>query len=372
MNLRMLMMLAASALVFGGVFGFKWYGNRMMNRYFDTMPVPLVTISSAKASKETWDLTLTAVGTLEAVRGTDVTTEASGIVDAIEFESGDTAAAGEMLVTLDRATDLAELAALEAEAELARQELERARNLVGRGAISESEVDRRAAEAAAAHASVDAQRARIAQKVIRAPFAGELGIRKVDLGQHISPGTGIVTLQALDPIHVNFKLPQQQLADVRVGYPVVIDVEAFGDRHFRGAITAIEPRVETSTRNFEVQATLANPDRLLRPGMFAQVLVELGASEEVVVVPQTAVSYNPYGDSVWVIVPAEREARPTVERRLVTLGRRRGDLVQVSAGLAVGEEVATSGLLKLRNGASIQIDNSIQPGAESTPQPPNS
>jgi membrane fusion protein (multidrug efflux system) len=366
MNLRMLSMLAATALVFGGVFGFKWFGNRMMNQYFDNMPVPAVTVSTATAFKDKWDITLTAVGTIEAQMGTEVTTEASGIVDAIKFESGDSVAAGAVLVTLDRTTDNAELAALVSAGELADLELGRARNLINRSAVAEAELDRRASTASASKAQVDAQRARIAQKVIRAPFAGELGIRKVDLGDHLSPGTGIVTLQSLDPILVNFMLPQQRLGDVRAGMPIKIGVEAFDDRDFHGTITALEPRVDKATRSFEVQATLANPEKMLRPGMFVQVEVELGASEEVTVVPQTSVSYNPYGDSVWVLVGG------SVERRLVQLGRRRGDLVQVVSGVEPGDEIATSGLLKLRNGAQIEVNNDIQPGAESAPRPPNS
>jgi membrane fusion protein (multidrug efflux system) len=286
--------------------------------------------------------------------------------------------AGDVLLTLDRATDLAELAALEAQAELSGQELGRAQNLFSRGAISGSEIDRRSAESAAARANVEAQRARIAQKVIRAPFAGEIGIRQVDLGQHIEPGTAIVTLQALDPIHVNFMLPQQLLAQVRVDLPVAIRLDALADRHFAGHITAIEPRVDISTRNFEAQATLDNSEHLLRPGMFAQVQIDLGATENVVVIPQTSISYNPYGDSVWVVVGAgggEADANAqtfSIERRLVKLGRRRGDLVQVSQGIEAGEEVATSGLLKLRNGIGVIVNNAIQPGAESTPKPPNS
>jgi len=370
MNLRMLIMLTATALVFGGVFGFKWFGSRMMNEYFDHMPVPAVTVSTAKAFKDKWDATLAAVGTLEAQMGTEVTTEASGIVDAIRFESGDSVAKGEVLLTLDRATDTAELAALEAAAQLADLELGRTRSLINRSAVAEIEVDRRAATAAAAKAQVDAQRARIAQKVIRAPFAGELGIRQVDLGDHLAPGTSIVTLQSLDPILVNFMLPQQQLSAIHVGQPIALSVEAFNDRDFRGVITAIEPRVDTATRNFEVQATLANADKTLRPGMFAQVRVDLGASEEVTVVPQTSVSFNPYGDSVWVLV--EGSSPRSVERRLVQLGKRRGDLVQVTGGVEAGDEIATSGLLKLRNGVPIEVNNDIQPGAESAPKPPNS
>jgi membrane fusion protein (multidrug efflux system) len=377
MNRRMLIMLVACALVFGAVFGFKWYGNRMMNQAFDNLPVPPATVSTTKAFSDTWPLSLEAVGTLRAMRGTDVTTEASGIVEAIEFESGDSVEQGDVLVTLDRVTDFAELEALEAQAVLSEQELSRAKNLIASNAISKAEVDQRAAQAAAARANVAAQRARIAQKVIRAPFAGQLGIRRIDLGQHIEPGTAVVTLQALDPIYVNFKLPQQLLADVSVDLPVQIELEAFEHRKFSGRLTAIEPRIDESTRNFEAQATLGNEDHVLRPGMFAQVDVDLGAAENVIVVPQTSISYNPYGDSVWVVIPATGEATGakqglTVERRLVTLGRRRGDLVQVVSGLAVGEEVATSGLLKLRNGIGVIVNNEIQPAAEREPQPPNS
>ena len=377
MNRRLLLMLVACALVFGAVFGFKWYGNRMMNQAFDNLPVPPATISTTKAFEDTWPLTLAAVGTLRAVRGTDVTTEASGIVDSIEFESGDSVDHGDVLVTLDRATDFAELAALEAQAALGEQELSRAQNLITSAAISKAEVDHRAAEALAARANVDAQRARIAQKVIRAPFAGALGIRRIDLGQYIEAGTAIVSLQSLDPIYVNFKLPQQLLANVRVDLPVQIEIEAFQHRKFGGRMTAIEPRVEESTRNFEAQATLANEDHSLRPGMFAQVQVDLGSDENLIVVPQTSISYNPYGDSVWVVVAATGDGTGggqglTVERRIVKLGRRRGDLVQVVSGVVVGEEIATSGLLKLRNGIGVIVNNDIQPGAETEPRPPNS
>lgn len=371
MNGRMVLMLAACGLVFGGIFGFKWFGNRMMNEFFDSAPVPPETVSSAKAFEDVWPLSLMAVGTAQAVRGTDVTTEASGIVDSIQFESGEHVSVGDVLVTLDRSTDLAELAALEAQAALAEQELERAESLFARNAVSQSELDNRSAQAAAARANVAAQRARIAQKVIRAPFSGELGIRRVDLGRHISPGTAIVNLQSLDPIHVNFSLPQQQLGELRAGMPIHVRLEGKGLAPLKGQITAIEPAIDTSTRNFEAQATLANTQRTLRPGMFVQVEVVLGRDEQVVVVPQTAISFNPYGDSVWVLAPAP-DGGLAAERRVVTTGRRRGDLVQIVDGLVPGEAVATSGLLKLRNGVPVNVNNTVQPSAEPTPVPPNS
>lgn len=370
MNGRMLTMLVACGLLFGGIFGFKWFGNRMMNEFFDAAPVPPATVSSARAYEDAWSSNLSAVGTVRAVRGTDVTTEASGIVDSIQFESGDEVAAGDVLITLERSTDLAELAALEATAELAEQELGRAESLFERNAVSRSELDSRAASAAAARANVDAQRARIAQKVIRAPFGGQLGIRRVDLGRHIAPGTAIVSLQALDPIHVNFRLPQQQLASVQVGMPVRVRLEADSHDSGEGEITAIEPAIDTSTRTFEAQATLANRERKLRPGMFVRVEIVLGREESVTVVPQTAVSFNPYGDSVWVLAAADGGGL-VAERRVVRTGRRRGDLVQITDGLAPDEEVATSGLLKLRNGVPVNVNNGVQPSAETAPEPPN-
>ena len=364
-------MLVACGLVFGGIFGFKWFGNKMMNQFFDTAPVAAATVSSAVAFEDTWPLRLNAVGTVRAVKGTDVTTETSGIVDSIQFESGDSVDAGAVLVTLDRSTDLAELQALEAQAVLTAQELARARSLLQRNAVSQSELDTRAAADAAANANVAAQRARIAQKIIRAPFTGELGIRRIDLGQHISPGAAIVSLQSLDPIYVNFKMPQQLLSQISTGLPVAVRLGDGSARNYAGTITAIEPAIDTSTRNFEAQATLANPARALRPGMFAQVEVDLGQAESTVVVPQTAVSFNPYGDSVWVVSAAADGSR-TAERRVVRTGRRRGDLVQITQGLAAGEEIATSGLLKLRNGLPVNINNDVQPGAERSPRPPNS
>lgn len=372
MNKRMLVMLVACAILFGGIFGFKWFGSRMMNQFFDTMPVPPVTVSTAAARAETWPLSLDAVGTLAAVRGTDVTTEASGIVDSIRFESGQSVPAGAALLTLDRSTDQAELEALEADAALAQQQLDRARNLAARDAIAKSELDRSAAEAAAAAANVEAQRARIAQKVIRAPFAGRLGIRRVDLGQHLSPGTPIVSLQSLDPIYVDFRLPQQHVGRIREGLPITIDIDAFAGRSFKGRVTAVAPLVDMSTRNFEAQATLANDGRVLRPGMFAAVRIDLGQSEETVVVPQTAISYNPYGDSVWVIKARTGEALAQAERRVVEVGRRQGDLVQILEGLEAGEQIATSGLLKLRSGVPVMVDNTVQPSADRAPEPPNS
>lgn len=425
MNKKMLIMLAACALVFGGIFGFKWFKSRLINHFFDTMPESAVTVSTTQASVQTWPLRLSAVGTVRAVKGTEVTTQVAGIVDSIRFDSGGSAKSGQILLTLDRSVDQAQLEALQAQAKLADVQLERDRKLFAQKAISRSQLDQSDAQAAAARANAAAQQARVDQKVIRAPFAGELGIRKVDLGDHLDPGTAIVSLQSLDPIYVDFKLPQQQLGAVRTGLPVAANVDlsgeadsgagrdasddvgddrsagndrdlspgtagidgidggasrsagedggdgsARGERWLTGHLSAIDPLVDTSTRNFQAQATFANPGHVLRPGMFARIEIDLGRNEDVIAVPQTAISFNPYGDSVWVI-GSGKDGKRTAERRIVKTGRRRGDLVQVVAGLKAGEQVATSGLLKLRNGVPVNVDNQVQPPAQTAPEPPN-
>jgi membrane fusion protein (multidrug efflux system) len=372
MNRRLFIVLGICLVLFGGIFGFKAFVNRMMTRAFDNMPQPPATVSATEVRRETWADDLMAVGTLRAVAGTDVTTEASGIVDGIEFESGDQVAAGAVLVTLVTSTDRAQLAALEAQQRLAEQELERVQQLYERRVSSKSDLDRADAQAASAKANVEAQRAKVEQKVIRAPFAGVLGIRKVDIGQYLSAGNPIVTLTALDRIYVDFTLPQQHLADVAEGQAVDVILEAFGDRRFVGQITAIEPQVDVATRNFTARATLVNDDHELRPGMFARVEIALGNPEDVIVVPQTAVSFNPYGDSVWIITEAAEGGGLTAQRRVVRTGRRQGDLVAIADGVDVGEQVATSGLLKLRNGSTVIINNDVQPSAELAPTPPNS
>ncbi|MFC4728049.1 efflux RND transporter periplasmic adaptor subunit [Coralloluteibacterium thermophilus] len=375
---RMFWMLLAVAIVFGGIFFVKWFGNRAMNQFLDNMPQPPATISAAEAVRETWSEAVQAVGTLEAVNGANVTTEAGGVVSAIHFEAGQEVAAGDVLLHLNASTEIATLRALEASAELARTQAERYRELGERQLVSRAEIDQRASEAASTLAQAEAQRALIAQKTIRAPFSGVLGIRRVNLGQYIGPGDAIVSLQSLDPIFLNFTLPQQRLAEVRTGQRVVASVDAQDGRSFEGEITAIEPEVDPDTRNFMVQATLRNPDRSLRPGTFARVSFDLGEPTEVVVIPQTAISFNPYGNSVYVITeaaPEDGEAAgqaPTlvVNQRFVRTGATRGDFIAVLEGLQPGERVASSGLLKLRNGAAVVIGEDA-PEAQARPEVDN-
>lgn len=378
---RMFWMLLITVLVFGGVFA-VWGAMRvMMNRFFDDMPQPAVAVSTFEARAERWEGSLEAVGTLVAVNGTDVTAEAGGVVQKIAFEAGQPVKAGALLVELNSAAELATLEALDASARQARTQAERWRTLGRDKLVSQADVEERATQAATARAQAEAQRAVIAQKRVRAPFDGILGIRKVNLGQFVAPGDPIVSLQSLDPIFVNFSLPEQQMPLLREGLVVRARVDAMPDRDFEGRVTAIEPGVDAGTRNFTVQATLANPDGALRPGAFARVGFDVGEATDAVVVPQTAISFNPYGNVVYVVAEAEGEARAqdgegdgpqlTVRQRFVTTGATRGDMIAVTQGLEAGETVVSGGLLRLRNNAAVTINNDVQPSTDERPQPAN-
>ncbi|MCD9028433.1 efflux RND transporter periplasmic adaptor subunit [Luteimonas sp. BDR2-5] len=383
-RLRLFLVLLITAIVFGGVFAAKAIMGRGMNDFFDNMPQPAVAITAFEAEQASWETPLEAVGTLVAVNGTDVTTEAGGVVRRLSFEAGQPVKAGTVLVELNTDNELAVLRASEAAAKLAAVQRDRWQELGRDQLVSQAEVEERATQAATSLAEVEAQRALIAQKTIRAPFDGVLGIRKVNLGQYVSPGSAIVSLQSLDPIYLDFSLPEQQLPLVREGATVQAGVDALPGERFEGTITAIEPSVDPATRNFQVQATLANPDGKLRPGAFARVGLSVGGPQEVVVIPQTAVTFNPYGNAVYVV--SERPADPdapaaegdaddgptlVVRQRFIQTGATRGDLIAVTDGLKPGERVATSGLLKLRNDATVTINNRVQPAADAAPRPEN-
>ena len=382
--LRMILMLLLTLLVFGGVFAVKAIIGAQTNKFFDNMPQPAAAISSAVAKTERWADDSEAVGTLVAVNGTDVTTESGGVVRGIEFEAGQPVKAGAVLVRLNSDNEQATLKSLETSARLAKVQADRWQQLGKDKLVSLDEVQQRVAAAASAQAQADAQRALIAQKTIRAPFSGELGIRKVNLGQFVSPGAPIVSLQQLDPIYVDFTLPEQRMDKLKPGTLVRATVDALPGQTFEGRITAVEPRVDPNTRNFTAQATLANPDGLLRPGAFARVGFALGGEREVVVIPQTAVSFNPYGNAVFVITKTKRKEGETdmqgqpltgdkfvVTQRFIKTGATRGDLIAVTEGLKPGEEVAASGLLKLRNDAEVTINNKIQPTTDAQPKAEN-
>lgn len=386
---RMFWMLLVVVLVFGAIFGIKWFGAKKTNEFFDSMPQPPAAVSATSAREESWSQGLEAVGSLDAVNGAEVTTESGGVVRAIHFTPGQAVKKGTVLVELNTANEQATLKSLESAAKLAMVQRDRYRELGEQKLVARADVDERNTAAASAQAQADAQRALIAQKTVRAPFDGILGIRKVNLGQFISPGDPIVSLQSLDPIFLNFTLPEQNLGDVAEGQAVHATVDALPGKTFTGKVTAIEPNVDPDTRNFAVQATLENPDRLLRPGSFAKVDFDVGTARKVIVVPQTAISFNPYGNSVYVIekapppkpgeqpakappgVPQQQGPQLIVQQRFVKTGATRGDLIAVTEGLKPGERVVTSGLLKLRNGASVTINNKVQPEAEAHPQVKN-
>ena len=379
---RMFWTLLITVLVFGGVFAVWAVMQAGMNRFFDDMPQPPVSVATFDARAEQWSGRLEAVGTLVAVNGTDVTTEAGGVVQKIAFEAGQPVSAGTLLVELNSAAELASLEALEASAKLATVQAERWRTLGADRLVSQAEVEERATQAATAHAQAESQRALIAQKRIRAPFDGELGIRRVNLGQYVAPGDPIVSLQSLDPVFLDFTLPEQELGQVREGMTVRARVDSLDGREFAGTVTAIEPAVDPATRNFRVQATLDNPERLLRPGSFARVQFEVGQDEDVVVIPQTAVAFNPYGNVVYLVVPAPEGEAATAQdeaegpnliarQRFVTTGRTRGDMIEVTRGLEPGETVVNGGLLRLRNDAAVVVNNEVQPSADEDPQPAN-
>lgn len=382
---RMTLMLIVAGVVFGGVFAVKAMMSKGMNDFFDNQPQPVVAVSAYAAKAERWRDDAEAVGTFVAVNGTDVTTEAGGVIREILFKPGQQVRAGTVLVRLNTTNEEATLRALEAAAKLAVAQRDRWRALGAQKLVSQDEVEQRAADAAAKLAQVEAQRAVIALKTIRAPFDGVLGIRKINLGQFVNPGDPLVNLQSLNPILLDFTLPQQRMGDVQEGTAIRATLDSLSGQVFDGRITAIEPQVDAQTRNFTVQASFVNDDGALRPGVFAKVAFALGGERSVVVVPQTAVSFNPYGNAVYVIEEVEREegekdaeGKPiagkklVVRQRFVKTGATRGDLVAVTEGLKPGERVVTSGLLKLRNDAEVTINNKVQPAAEAAPKPGNS
>ena len=381
---RMILMLVAALVIFGGVFGIKAMIGAQTNKFFDNMPQPAVAVSSANARTQAWSDDAEAVGTFVAVNGADVTTESGGVVRSIEFDAGQPVRAGAVLVRLNSANEEATLRSLEASAKLAKVQADRWRKLGADKLVSLDDVQSKVTAAATAQAQVDAQRALIEQKTIRAPFSGVLGIRKVNLGQFVGPGDAIVSLQQLDPIYLDFSLPEQRIGQLVEGSMVRATVDAMPGAVFDGKVTAIEPLVDPNTRNFKAQATVQNPDGKLRPGSFAHVGFALGGERQVVVIPQTAVSFNPYGNAVFVISKVKRKDGETdmqgkpltgdkliVTQRFVKTGATRGDLVAVTDGLKPGEQVVTSGLLKLRNDAEVTINNKVQPSAEAQPQTAN-
>jgi membrane fusion protein, multidrug efflux system len=337
------------------------------------MPVPPQTVSTVTAAVQEWQPQIEAVGSLRAVNGADLAFEVSGIVKDLHFNSGDDVAAGDILVTLRAEEDTAKLAALQATAALSEIVHQRDQEQFKIKAVSQATLDTDAANLKNAKAQVTEQQAVVAKKTLRAPFAGHLGVRAVDIGQYISAGTTVVTLQALDPIYADFFLPQQVLNQIRLEQTVTIKIDTYPSQDFAGTITAINPKIDPATRNVQVRATLKNPDRRLLPGMYASVNVAAGDRQRYVTIPQTAVTYNPYGETVYIVDDKGKDPQgqsQLIARQIfVTAGLRRGDQVAILSGVEEGQSVVTAGQMKLHNGSLLTIDNSIRPTADANPIP---
>jgi membrane fusion protein (multidrug efflux system) len=379
---KQLLTVRALALVLGGIFlvvdavaGWKVYTVQAIIAKMSAQKPPATVVSSIKASAEAWQERLHAVGSLTAVQGVTVSNELDGLVTQVAFESGATVKKDDLLVQLDVSQEQAELVSAIASADLARLNQQRAQELRAKGSNAQSDLDAAEAQARQTAAAIDVIRATIAKKTIRAPFAGRLGIRQVNLGQFIKAGTAVVSLQLLDPIYVDFSLPQQDVVNLQAGQAVQVAIDAFPGEGFAGKINALNSRVDDANRNIQVQGTLGNADGKLRPGMFAGVDVLLPQQNDVVTLPQTAIVYNPYGNAVYVVEKAKDQpggGETTIARqRFVQLGETRGDQVAVLKGVKVGEEIVTSGQLKLRNGTPIEINNSVAPGSNPAPMLPN-
>ena len=336
---------------------------------------PPEAVTTIVARQEKWPVTLRVIGAVAAVQGVDVSADMPGIVSHIAFDSGGSVRKGDLMVQLDTRQEEAQLAAMIAERDLARLNFERMEGLVSEGAVTKAEYDRAAAEQKQTEAKVGEIRATIDRKIIRAPFSGILGIRRVNLGQHLSSGEAVVALHSLDPIYVNFGVPQDQAPRVRIGQSVRIQVGEGPGVQFTGRVTAIDSKVEEATRNLQIQATLANPKGALRPGMFVQTEVPVGSNRSVIALPASAISYAPYGDSVFVVTDLNDDKGKTyrgVRQQFVKVDGSRGDQVGVVSGLKRGDEIVTSGVFKLRNGAAVLVNNKVRPANNPAPNPEDS
>jgi len=359
--------------ILGGIKGLQIKRMIAQGKQFSPPPEPVTT---AIARRETWESLLTAVGSLEAVQGVIVTAELSGKVERIGFEPGTKVKTGDLLVQQDISAENAQLRAAEANLALAKIDLDRKSKLLAQKTISRSEYDNAEAQYKQAAAQADNIRAAIKKKTIRAPFDGRLGIRLVNIGQVLKEGDAIVSLQSIDPIFVNFSLPQQQLAQVNSGLTVQVTTDALPGQVVDGKITAINPQVDAATRNIQMQATVANPEERLRPGMFVNVAVVLPAQQKVLAIPATAVLYAPYSDSVFVVEEKkeEKNGQPgqVVRQKFVRLGEKKGDYVAIVSGLEEGDTVVSTGVFKLRNGQSVVVDNAVKPEFKLNPKPEES
>ena len=363
-------------VVAGGLTGTKVLQIQKLMASSQAAVQPPETVSSAIVHEEKWQDMLSAVGSVAAVQGVDVTTELAGTIREIAFESGSVVSKGDLLIRLDTSSEEAQLRAIEAQVDLARINAERTRKLRADNTVSQSDLDSAEATLKQSEANADAIRAAIAKKTVRAPFSGRLGYRLVNLGQYLDTGKPIVSLQSLETVAGNFALPQQDLSKLKIGMQVRLHTDAYPDKQFEGELSTINPDLDATTRSVQLQAVFKNPDQLLRPGMFARMEVLLPNEEKVLVVPATSILSAPYGDSVFVIESQSSTNSASsglvVRQQFVRTGRARGDFVSVETGLKPGEKVVNSGLFKLRNGMPVTENNDLVPKATESPRPSDS
>jgi membrane fusion protein (multidrug efflux system) len=377
MKKRMFIMLIAVGLLVGGLVGFNVFKGIMMQKYMGKGGLPPATVTAMKADYQVWQPQLNAVGTLRAVRGVDVTTEVAGLVRSIDFKAGDEVKAGQVLAQLNADSDVALLHSLQAAADLASITYERDKQQLAAEVISKAQVDTDAGDLKSKQAQVAQQQALVDKKTLRAPFAGKLGISTVNPGQYLNPADKLVTLQTLDPIYVDFFLPQQQIPQIAIGQAVTLTSDTYPGISFTGKINAINAKIDTNTRNVQVEATMPNVKRQLLPGMFADVRVNSGEENRYLTLPQTSITFNPYGNTVFLVKPSDKaedkdekgNAKLLAQQVFVTTGPTRGDQVAILKGIEPGAQVVTSGQVKLKNGTPLIIDNKVQPTNSPNPKP---
>jgi len=393
---KMVVMILSVLLLIAVIAGIKVM--LVMKMIAGMKPPPPAVVSTAKAAYQDWQPQLRAVGSVRAAQGADLALDIAGLVTKVNVQSGDEVKAGQALLQLRDSEDVAQLHQLEAAAALAEVTFGRAKQQLAAQAISKADYDQAAADLKGKQAAVAQQQVNVQRKQLRAPFAGRAGIVTITPGTYLNSGTTIVTLQQIDPVFVDFHLPQKNLADLKVGQKVMLKLDAFPDKAFEGELSAINPKVDSDTRNVMIEAKVANPDKLLTPGMFAEVAIDVGTKAHYLTLPQTAVVYNPYGETVYVVkkkadldkeqaaeakkngskaaaTPAPQAGPPippdalVVSQAFVTTNGARGDQISITKGLDEGAEVVTSGQIKLKNGAPVTIDNSVLPADSANPKP---
>jgi membrane fusion protein (multidrug efflux system) len=371
---RFIVMLLVLAVLFGAIFGWGALKAHFIGQFLAQIPYAPQTVSDMIAAETAWQPSISSVGSVVAINGANLSSEVSGIVDTIDFQSGDNVKAGQTLLTLRPNNDPAVLAQLQATAAVDQSNYVRDEKQFHADAVSQAQVDTDRATYLAAQAQVQAQQATMAEKIIKAPFAGTIGIRQVDIGQYLAAGTNIVTLQQLNPLFVDFYVPQQALAQIKVGQALTVAIDAFPGQNFSGTISAINSAIDTASRTVQVRATIRNDQLILRPGMFATVNIAVDQPRNLVTLPQTTITYNPYGDTVFLLHNGtDHFGKPALiaEQKFVTLGDTRGDQVAILSGVNAGDTVVTAGQLKLINGSTVTVNNSVQVPNDANPTPPN-